>query len=211
MGTTIGEQAVVGAVRRGGWAVINHEEQLTALDQAMGDGDLGITLSKIGKALIEYADTTPVDGDLGKWLGKAGMAANKAGSSSFGTLLATALMRGGKAVTGTNEWRAEDLAAVFSAADAGVQERGKAQVGDKTVIDAMHPAAEAFAAAVAGGQSLRAAGQAALAAAEAGRDRVTPLRSKIGRAGWVGERTEGQVDPGCEAFVIILTALVEGT
>jgi dihydroxyacetone kinase len=206
----IGEQAVVGAVRRAGWAAIQHEEQLTALDQAMGDGDLGITLSKIGQALVEYADTVPVDGDLGKWLGKAGMVANKAGSSSFGTLLATALMRGGKAVTGTNEWRAEDLALVFSAADAGVQERGKAQVGDKTVIDAMHPAAEAFAAAIAAGDTVKTAGAAALAAAEVGRDGVTPLRSKIGRAGWVGERTEGQVDPGCEAFVIMLRALVEG-
>jgi dihydroxyacetone kinase len=208
MSAIIGEQAVVGAVRRAGWAVVNHEEQLTALDQAMGDGDLGITLSKIGQALVEYADSTPVDGDLGKWLGKAGMAANKAGSSSFGTLLATALMRGGKAVTGTNEWSAQDMATFFRAADAGVQERGRAQPGDKTVIDAMHPAAEAFAQAVAEGKSPQEAGQVALAAAKAGRDSVTPLRSKIGRAGWVGERTEGQVDPGCEAFVIILEALV---
>ena len=209
MSAIYGEQSVVGAVRRAAWAVVNHEEQLTALDQAMGDGDLGITLSKIGQALIEYADSTPVDGDLGKWLGKAGMAANKAGSSSFGTLLATALMRGGKAVTGTNEWSDQDLATVFLAADAGVQERGKAQVGDKTVIDAMHPAAVAFAAAIGEGKGAKEAGQAALAAAIAGRDSVTPLRSKIGRAGWVGERTEGQVDPGCEAFIIILSALVE--
>jgi phosphoenolpyruvate---glycerone phosphotransferase subunit DhaL len=209
MSAIYGEQSVVGAVRRAGWAVVNHEEQLTALDQAMGDGDLGITLSKIGQALIEYADSTPVDGDLGKWLGKAGMVANKAGSSSFGTLLATALMRGGKAVTGTNEWSDQDLATVFQAADAGVQERGKAQVGDKTVIDAMHPAAMAFAAAIAEGKASKEAGRAALAAATAGRDSVTPLRSKIGRAGWVGERTEGQVDPGCEAFIIILSALVE--
>ena len=208
MSAIYGEQSVVGAVRRAGWAVVNHEEQLTELDQAMGDGDLGITLSKIGQALIEYADSTPVDGDLGKWLGKAGMAANKAGSSSFGTLLATALMRGGKAVTGTNEWSEQDLATVFQAADAGVQERGKAQVGDKTVIDAMHPAAMAFAAAIAEGKGAKVAGQLALAAAIGGRDSVTPLRSKIGRAGWVGERTEGQVDPGCEAFIIILGALV---
>lgn len=209
MTAIIGEQAVVSALRRSGWAVINHEEQLTALDQAVGDGDLGITLSKIGQALVEFADTTPVDGDLGKWLGKAGMAANKAGSSSFGTLLATALMRGGKAVTGTNEWTAQDVATFLRAADAGVQERGKAQPGDKTVIDALHPAAKAFAQAVEEGKPVREAGQSALAAAMQGRDSVTPLRSKIGRAGWVGERTAGLVDPGCEAFVIILAALVE--
>ena len=204
----IGEEAVVDALRRGARAVINHEEQLTALDQAMGDGDLGITLSKIGQALLEYAATTPVEGDLGKWLGKAGMAANKAGSSSFGTLLATALMRSGKVVPGKGELSTQELVAMFAAADAGVQERGKAAPGDKTVIDALHPAADAFAAAIAAGMPLAAAGAAALDAAEAGRDRVKPLRSKIGRAGWVGERNEGQVDPGCEAFVIILDAVM---
>jgi dihydroxyacetone kinase len=153
-------------------------------------------------------ESTPVEGDLGKWLGKAGMAANRAGSSSFGTLLATALLRGGKAVAGKATLTGEDLAAFLAAADAGVQERGKAQPGDKTVIDALHPAAEAFGAAVAAGKSVAEAGQAALAAAQAGRDRVTPLRSKIGRAGWVGERTEGKVDPGCEALVLMLGALL---
>ena len=204
----ISEAAVIDALRRGAQAVINHEEQLTALDQAMGDGDLGITLSKIGQALLAFTEGTPVEGDLGKWLGKAGMAANKAGSSSFGTLLATALMRAGKVVSGKGELSPQDLAAMFAAADAGVQERGKAGPGDKTVIDALYPAAEAFGQAVAAGQALAAAGAAALAAAEAGRDRVTPLRSKIGRAGWVGERTEGKVDPGCEAFVLILRAVV---
>lgn len=210
MAQTITSETVVAAVRRAGQAVVAQEEQLTALDQAMGDGDLGITLSKIGQALVEYAGSTPVDGDIGKWLGKAGMAANKAGSSSFGTLLATALMRGGKVVNGKAELTPDDLAAMFSAADAGVQERGKAAPGDKTVIDAMHPAAEAFAAAIAAGKALADAGADALAAAQAGRDSVTPLRSKIGRASWVGERTEGKVDPGCAAFVVILSALLQG-
>jgi len=207
MSEIVTSEAVVAATQRVGAELVAQEAYLTALDQQMGDGDLGITLSKIGLALQEFA-ATPVDGDLGKWLGKAGMAANKAGSSSFGTLLATALMRGGKAVTGKATLTGADLAAMFAAADAGVQERGKAQPGDKTVIDAMHPAAEAFAAAIGAGQALREAGQAALTAAESGRDSVTPLRSKIGRASWVGERTEGKVDPGCEAFVVMLRTLL---
>lgn len=207
MSEIVSSEAVVAAVQRVGAELVAQEAYLTALDQQMGDGDLGITLSKIGLALQEFA-ATPVDGDLGKWLGKAGMAANKAGSSSFGTLLATALMRGGKAVTGKAALTGEDLAAMFAAADAGVQERGKAQPGDKTVIDAMHPAAHAFAAAIDAGQSLGDAGAAALTAAESGRDSVTPLRSKIGRASWVGERTEGKVDPGCEAFVVMLRTLL---
>ncbi len=181
--------------------------RLNDLDQAMGDGDIGITLEKIGIALAEYAQTQPVD-DIGKWLGKAGMAANKAGSSSFGTLLATALMRMGKPVTGKTELRDDDLAAMFTAAAQGMQERGKANLGDKTVLDAIFPAADAFAAALDRGETVAHAGAAALAAAEAGRDAVTPLRSKIGRASWVGERSEGKIDPGCEAFVVILGALV---
>ncbi len=175
----------------------------------MGDGDLGITLSKIGAALQEYAATIPVEGDIGKWLGKAGMTANKAGSSSFGTLLATALMRAGRVTGGKDELSPADIVEIFSAADDGVQERGKAQLGDKTVIDALHPANEAFAAAVAAGAPLGEAGQAALEAAIAGRDLVTPLRSKIGRASWVGERTEGKIDPGCEALIIMLRAILE--
>lgn len=208
MTDSIDSVAVVAAVRNLGVELVAQEAYLTSLDQQMGDGDLGITLSKIGLALQEFAGSTAVEGDIGKWLGKAGMAANRAGSSSFGTLLATAFMRGGKAVTGKEALTGDDLAVMFAAADAGVQERGKAQPGDKTVIDAMHPAAEAFAAAVGAGQTIEEAGRAALAAAEQGRDRVTPLRSKIGRASWVGERTEGKVDPGCEAFVVMLRSLL---
>lgn len=207
MGQVSGE-AVAAAVQRVSREVINHEEQLTALDQAMGDGDLGITLTKIGAALDEFVRSTPIDDDIGKWLGKAGMTANRAGSSSFGTLLATALIRGGRTVMGKSDLTPEDLAALFEAADIGVQERGKAKLGDKTVVDALHPASEAFATAVAQGEPIGAAGQAAVAAAEEGRDSVTPLRSKIGRASWVGERSEGKVDAGCEAFVVILRALL---
>lgn len=208
MSEVVTSEQVVAAVKRVGATLVSSEQYLTELDQQMGDGDLGITLSKIGAALVEYADTTPVDGDIGKWLGKAGMSANKAGSSSFGTLLATALMRGGKVVAGQGELSAADVAAMFQAADAGVIERGKAQPGDKTVIDALQPASAAFTAAIAAGQPLAAAGAAALAAAQAGRDSVTPLRSKIGRASWVGERTEGKVDPGCEALVVMLAAVL---
>ncbi len=96
---------------------------------------------------------------------------------------------------------------MFQAADEGIQSRGKAKLGDKTIVDALHPASVAFSAAIAAGSSLNEAGAAAIAAATAGRDSVTPLRSKIGRASWVGERTEGIVDPGCAMFVLALKAI----
>jgi len=200
--------AVAEAMKRVCAALKAQTDYLTSLDQAMGDGDMGITLAKIADALAAYADSTPAD-DLGKFLSGAGMAANRAGPSTMGTLLATALMRAGKAVKGLAELAPEALVEIFSVVDSGVQERGKAKPGDKTVVDALHPAALAFSEAMAEGATVQEAGIRALRAAEAGRDQVTPLRSQIGRASWVGERTEGQVDPGCAAFVIVLSAIVE--
>jgi phosphoenolpyruvate---glycerone phosphotransferase subunit DhaL len=203
----ITSQAVISAVERVCAALESQQEYLTGLDQAMGDGDLGITVSKIAAALLEYAHTTPTD-DLGKFLANAGMAANRAGSSTMGTLLATALMRAGKEAKGLSELTSADLAAMMAAIDKGVQERGKASLGDKTVVDALHPAADAFVTSIQAGDSLREAGQKMVTAAEAGRDAVTPLRSRTGRASWVGDRTIGQVDPGCAALVIILRAIL---
>jgi dihydroxyacetone kinase len=206
MAEMISGQAVAGAMQRAAIALVDQSEYLTSLDQALGDGDMGISMGKIGKALQEYAQNSDIS-DIGKFLGGAGMATNKAAPSTMGTLLATALMRAGKQVMGKAELAPADLATIFQAADQGMQERGKARPGDKTIIDALHPASEAFVQAIEQGVSLSEAGAKAITAAEAGRDSVTPLRSRVGRASWVGERTEGQVDPGCAMFVIVLKAI----
>jgi dihydroxyacetone kinase len=205
---TVSGQAVAEAMKRVCAALKGQSDYLTLLDQAMGDGDMGITMLKVADALTSYAENTPYD-DIGKFLSGAGMAANRAGSSTIGTLLATALMRAGKAVQGKAQLTPDALTEIFTGADAGIQERGKAKPGNKTIVDAIHPASLAFSAAVAEGVSLKEAGVRALRAAEEGRDQVTPLRSQVGRASWVGERTEGKVDPGCAAFVILLSAIVE--
>ena len=197
---------VVDAVRRASRTLIDQSEYLTALDQALGDGDMGISMRKIGEALLAFADANPID-DIGKYLFQLGTATNKAAPSTMGTLLAGAMMSAGKVVRDKAELEPGDLAAIFQAADEGIQSRGKAKPGDKTIVDALHPACLAFSEALAAGSSLHAAGAAALAAATAGRDSVTPLRSKIGRASWVGERTEGHVDPGCAMFVFVLAAI----
>ena len=206
MSSTIQGADVVDAARRISQMLIEQRDYLTSLDQAMGDGDMGITMGKIGEALLAFADANPID-DIGKYLFQLGTATNKAAPSTMGTLTAGALMSAGKVVRDRTELEAGDLAAVFKAADEGIQSRGKAKLGDKTIVDALHPACEAFSAAIAAGSSLVAAGEAAIDAAAAGRDSVTPLRSKIGRASWVGERTEGIVDPGCAMFVLALEAI----
>lgn len=207
---TVGITHVRRAIERAAAALEAHKERLTQLDQAMGDGDLGITAGKMAVALTAYAAEAVDDEaaeDLGRFVAQAGMTVNRAASSSLGTLLATALMRAGKEVRGKAELEPRDLVSMLEAADQGIQERGKAKPGDKTIIDVVHSAAAAFAAAVDEGAELADAAERMVTAARRGRDEVTPLRSRIGRASWVGERTAGLVDPGCEAGVIILSAI----
>ncbi len=196
---------VAAAARRVAAALKADQAMLTELDQAVGDGDLGVTAIKGAEALEIAADQ--IGADLGKFLAQTGMALNRAAPSTMGTLMATALMQAGKRVLGKELFTAADLPQLLSAATEGIRTRGKANVGDKTLLDALQPAAEAFAAALSEGKSLPDAAEAMLAAARDGRDRVTPLRNRIGRASWLGERTEGKVDPGCEFAVIVLTAL----
>ncbi|MCS6849127.1 MAG: DAK2 domain-containing protein [Anaerolineae bacterium] len=198
------------ALQRVGNRMIALRDRLNELDAAMGDGDTGISVSKGGAALAEFISTNSLnDGDdIGKYLANAGMALNRAAPSTMGTLLATALMRIGKEAKGATTLDANLVARMIAAADAGIQERGKAKPGDKTIVDALHPAAEAFAAAVGRGEDLRHAAQAMLEAARQGRDAATPLRSNVGRASWVGDRTVGKPDPGAVLCVEILEAIL---
>lgn len=206
MEETFNGQQVASSIEKACIGLKDSGEFLTSLDQAIGDGDMGITFTRIAEALIEYLKTAPT-GDIGRLLVNAGMAANKAGPSTMGTLSATALTRAGKELLDKSEISASDIGKMFKSAAVGMRERGKANLGDKTVLDAIFPASEAFSLSIEKGEPVAEATKAALHAAEEGRDRVTPLRSKIGRAAWVGERTEGRVDPGCAAFVIVLEAL----
>ena len=193
------------AARRAAAALRANEAVLTELDQAVGDGDLGVTATKLAEALEVAAEQ--VGADLGKYLAQTGMALNRVASSTMGTLTATALMQAGKRVMGRDSITIADLPQLLDAATEGVRARGKAKPGDKTLLDVLLPASETFAAALSEGKPLRVAAEAMVASARDGRDRVTPLRNRIGRAGWLGERTEGKVDPGCAFAVIVLEAL----
>jgi dihydroxyacetone kinase-like protein len=199
---------VAAAMRRVVGALKSEQASLTELDQAVGDGDLGITAVKLAEAL-ETAASQAGGSDIGKLLAQTGVALNRAAPSTIGTLMATALMQAGKAVTGKQSLGVNDLPLLMRAATEGIQTRGKANLGDKTLLDVLQPASEAFATRLSAGKSLAAATEAMVSAARAGRDRVTPLRNRIGRASWLGERTEGKVDPGCGFAVVVLTALAD--
>ena len=206
--TVINPPEVAKAFERVAAALETHHDDMTKLDQAMGDGDLGVTALKISAALKAHAAETSMD-DVGKYLVSAAMALNRAASSTMGTLLSSGLLRAGKEIGGCKNLHAKELASMLEAADHGIQERGKAKPGDKTVVDALHPAAKAFRKAIEDDLSLKQAGNNMLAAAEAGLEVVTPLQSRIGRASWVGERTKNLVDPGCALLVVILRAILD--
>jgi phosphoenolpyruvate---glycerone phosphotransferase subunit DhaL len=207
--TTLTGDTLVAAAERAAARMHELRDELTRLDAAVGDGDLGITASKGATAVRAYVSDTDPGDDLGKFLVGMGMAFNRAAPGTMGTLIATALMRAGKEARGQSVLDAPMLARMLEAADVGIQERGKAKPGDKTVIDALHPAAEAFSAAIERGEDLDTAGDAMVQAAREGRDAIVPLRSQVGRASWVGERTENQPDPGAVLCVEILEAIVE--
>lgn len=200
---------VVQALERAAHRLIALRDTLNDLDAAMGDGDSGLTAEKGAQGLLAHMAANPPGSDLGAWLAQAGMAYNKAAPSTMGALVATAFMRAGKEARGLGVLNAQLVGQMLLAASLGVQERGKARPGDKTIVDALHPAALTLQAGLVAGQSLEVAALAALEAARKGRDLAIALRSQVGRANWVGERTEGQPDPGTVLFVAALEAVLQ--
>jgi phosphoenolpyruvate---glycerone phosphotransferase subunit DhaL len=195
-------------IERAAKRLLEITDLLNTLDAAMGDGDTGVSVSKGAQGVLELMAANPPTDDIGKWLAGVGMAYNRVAPSTMGALMATALMRAGKEALGSSSVDNATLAKMLMAASLGVQERGKAKLGDKTLVDALQPAAEAFSSAINAGSSLETAGQAMLEAARKGRDAATPLKSMIGRANWVGG-TEGKLDPGTVLVVTVLEALMQ--
>lgn len=186
--------------------VVPQADTLRDLDSQIGDGDLGITITRGMEAVIEGLDAlagTPVSNQLGR----SGMAFNRAAASTFGVLFATAMMRGGAAVKDREDVGADDVVAIGRAAMQGLMDRGKAKIGDKTLLDALAPAIDAFEEAQSSGKSLVEATDAAVDACEAGTKATIDMQSKVSRAGWLGERSIGVQDPGATAVLFMLQAI----
>jgi len=183
-------------------------EAITALDAEVGDGDLGVTCRLGMKAVTDLLPTL-TQAPFHEQLLKAGMAFNAAGASTFGALVATAGMRMAKYL---REQQVETLdrpavAGLLRAAAEGIQQRGKAARGDKTLLDSLWPAIEALEAAGNQGKSLAEALAEAAVAAEAGADATRPLKSKFGRAAWMQDRTIGVKDAGASVVVVVVQSL----
>lgn len=174
---------------------------LTELDSAIGDADHGSNLDRGMQAVVAQLDAETFE-TPGELLKKAGMTlVSKVGGAS-GPLYGTFLLRFGTALTG--EVTPASLGEALRAGIGGVLARGKAELGDKTMYDALAPALDAYDAAVAGGGGLAEALKAAADAAAQGRDATIPLVARKGRASYLGERSAGHQDPGATSSTMLL-------
>lgn len=181
---------------------------LTQLDNEIGDGDHGINMARGFKAVLEKLPELE-NGDLGSLLKGAGMqlVSNVGGAS--GPLYGTAFMKAGNFLKGKTEAEAADFAAAMEAAIGGIKMRGKAEEGEKTMLDALCPAHKALVTAVDGGAELQEALQKAVEAAKGGVEYTKTIIATKGRASYLGERSIGHQDPGATSSLYMLEEMVK--
>ena len=179
-------------------------DELNALDGQLGDGDLGVTMTRGGRALVELLPKLP--DDVGMALMACAQAMTKVSGSSYGTLLATGLLAAAKATRGSTEVPWSETAALLHGSLEAMQARGKASLGDKTVLDTLDAAASAAEGKAEPAEIL----QAMSAAVDAILERMRGMQAKIGRARIFGERSIGLDDPGMRAFREVLRGLQQG-
>jgi dihydroxyacetone kinase-like protein len=201
-------QDVVGWLRSFAATVAEQKGYLTQLDAAIGDGDHGINIDRGMRAAMAKLDGLAGD-DVGALLKTVGMTLVSTIGGAGGPLYGTLFLQMGVATAGKGELSAEDWLAALDAGVKGVQMRGKAEPGDKTMVDALLPAREAFAAALAEGVELGEALRRSGAAAEQGMQATVPLVARKGRASYLGERSAGHQDPGATSSYLLVQAAAD--
>lgn len=181
-------------------------EALIALDGKVGDSDLGITMNKGFVAAFESVRGNSTD-PIGKTLQLAGMAVAKAAPSTMGTLVATGLMRGGKALEGAQAWGTAEMGAFWAAFFKGVADRGKAQLGDKTLLDVLSPIALSLESSSSQGADLVDALAQAVQAARDGLEATKNMMAQHGKAACFQEKTVGLQDAGATVGVLMIETL----
>jgi len=192
-----------------GATIAENREYLTKLDRAIGDGDHGTNMDRGMKAVAGKLDGLDGPDDIGTVLKTTGMALISSVGGAGGPLYGTLFLQMGTATAGKNELEPSDWAAALEGAVNGVQARGKAEPGDKTMLDALIPGRDAFAAAVADGASFDDALRRSAEAAEEGMKATVPLVARKGRASYLGERSAGHQDPGATSSYLLLKTAAE--
>jgi dihydroxyacetone kinase-like protein len=194
-------------VRSAAAVMEEHAAELTKLDSAIGDGDHGTNMNRGFRAAVQRLDALEGDQDFGAVFKAVGMALiGKVGGAS-GPLYGSLFLGMGKELGDSDQVEDQRLAAALRAGYDSVVARGKAQLEDKTMLDAWHPALAALDAALAEGKELGPALDDATAAAEAGMKATIPMVARKGRASYLGERSRDHQDPGATSTWLLLRTL----
>lgn len=200
--------ALVRLVRGAATELLEHRDALNRLDGVAGDGDLGLTVTTACRALLELAPTLEALPEAAA-IRACGMEIARKAPSTGGTLIAFAFMAAAKASTDPRAPGLERAAAYLDAAASSIAQRGQVAPGDRTILDALQPAAEAFRAAVDAGLDEAAAARAAARAADAGASATSGMAAKVGRAGWLADRAAGHEDAGARLVALAIEAAAQ--
>jgi phosphoenolpyruvate---glycerone phosphotransferase subunit DhaL len=187
-------------------SIAENRDHLTALDSAIGDADHGSNMTRGFNAVVEKLTVSP-PATIAALLQSSGMTLVSTVGGASGPLYGTLMLRMGKTIGETDTATPTQLGDALRAGLEGVVARGKAELGDKTMVDAFDPAVAAYESAIADGSEAAQAAEAAAAAAAAGRDATEPLIARKGRASYLGERSAGHIDPGSASLTLLLEAL----
>jgi phosphoenolpyruvate---glycerone phosphotransferase subunit DhaL len=188
--------------------IAEHRSELVALDTAIGDGDHGTNMDRGMRKAVEKLGTVEGD-DIGAMLKGVGMALVSSVGGAAGPLYGTLFLQMGTATAGRESLDLEGWTAALAAGANGVQTRGKAQRGDKTMLDALMPALEALQSAADDGAGLPEALAHSAGAARAGMEATIPMEARKGRASYLGPRSVGHQDPGATSTHMLLQAAAE--
>lgn len=183
-----------------------HSEELCRMDAEMGDGDLGLTMKKGFSGLPSFLEEQE-DEDLGKALVKAGMKLASYVPSTMGTLMASGLMGGGKAISGADKLDAEALCHFLQGFADGIAKRGKCAPGDRTVLDAVSTASDFAKEALANGGSVSDIAEAAFRGAKQGMEATKEMKPKFGKAAVFAEKGIGRADQGAFAGMLMIQGI----
>lgn len=186
-----------------------HKGELNTLDREIGDGDHGENMDRGLRASVDALGKLPADATPSAALRSVAMTLISTVGGASGPLYGTAFLKAAEPVGDADPIDGATLVALLTAARDGIVSRGKAETGDKTMIDAWTPAVDAASAALAAGSDPAAILDAAAAAAEQGSDATIPLVARKGRASYLGERSAGHRDPGAQSTALILRAAAE--
>jgi dihydroxyacetone kinase-like protein len=185
-----------------------NKQYLTQLDSAIGDADHGINMDRGFQAVAaDLAKTNPPD--ISAVLKTVAMALIRTVGGAAGPLYGTFFMRASAACANKAELGPADIVALFEAGLEGIVQRGKAELNDKTMVDAQKPALEAMKQALVDGADVKTILQKGVAAAEEGMKNTIPLQARKGRASYLGERSIGHQDPGATSSYLMIKAAAD--